>query len=248
MALVQLDRSKDRNKLPSAFERDRVTSAPRDVAAAGFGTLMLIAGLRSTRGPATTISVLGFGLACFGVARLLGVGRLVDASPYERTIAQDRNWRAAAVITRSVTIGRPREEVYRHWRNLPNLAQASDDIVRVELLDGDGRRSRWVMKGPGGARVFLLARMSEDEPGRLIAWESDRSSTVRHFGRIEFRDAPSERGCEVHLTLAYEPPMGRLGQLVAKIMRREPGVQARDALRRLKQVIEVGEIATSKTA
>tara|TARA_B100000949_G_C13871364_1_gene280733 strand:- start:311 stop:502 length:192 start_codon:yes stop_codon:yes gene_type:complete len=43
----------------------------------------------------------------------------------------------------------------------------------------------------------------------------------------------------------YDPPAGEVGRAIAKLLRKEPGVQARHDLKRLKMLMETGEIATS---
>ncbi len=60
-----------------------------------------------------------------------------------------------------------------------------------------------------------------------------------------FRDAPGGRGTIVTAIVAYKPPMGLLGQTVAKLFQAEPSVQARRDLKRLKMLLETGEIATN---
>ena len=47
------------------------------------------------------------------------------------------------------------------------------------------------------------------------------------------------------LTLTYDPPGGVVGKLVAKLFQRDPAIQARRNLRRLKQLMETGEVATA---
>jgi uncharacterized membrane protein len=69
---------------------------------------------------------------------------------------------------------------------------------------------------------------------------------VKNHGRVEFRDAPGGRGTELHATLVYEPPAGALGKLVAELFAVEPGMQAKRDLRRLKMLLETGEIATTE--
>ena len=50
-------------------------------------------------------------------------------------------------------------------------------------------------------------------------------------------------------TILYDPPAGIVGKLIAKMFQREPAIQARRDLRRFKQLMETGEIATaSRTA
>ena len=50
----------------------------------------------------------------------------------------------------------------------------------------------------------------------------------------------------VTATIAYDPPAGAVGKWIAKLFRREPKIQARRDLRRFKQFMETGEIATAR--
>ena len=62
---------------------------------------------------------------------------------------------------------------------------------------------------------------------------------------MRFRDAPAGRGTEIAATIAYRPPAGELGRLLLKLSRREPDIQVRHELKRLKMLLETGEIATA---
>jgi uncharacterized membrane protein len=48
------------------------------------------------------------------------------------------------------------------------------------------------------------------------------------------------------VTIVYDPPVGTLGKVIAKLFQREPNIQARRDLRRFKQLMETGEIPTSQ--
>ena len=148
-----------------------------------------------------------------------------------------------AVIGRTVTINRPREEVYAFWRDFSNLPGILDNVERIEVADE--RRSRWVVKAPAGKVVDWESIVTDDEPGRLIAWQSVEGADVRSSGRIEFLDAAPGRGTMVRATFSYDPPAGWLGEWMAKLFQREPNVQARRDLRRLKQFLETGEVTSS---
>lgn len=147
------------------------------------------------------------------------------------------------LIGRTVTIGRPRQEIYDFWRDFSNLAKVMENVERIDIIDR--RQSRWVVKAPGGSTVEWDSIVTEDEPGRLIAWESTEGSDIRSSGRVEFLDAAPGRGTMVRLTMVYDPPAGMIGQWVAKLLQREPAEQARRDLRRLKQFLETGEISSS---
>ncbi len=168
----------------------------------------------------------------------------VDQSEVAKQTADALGWDHAAVVGRSVTVNLPREQVYAFWRDFKNFPSFMENIESVSI--GDERRSHWVVQAPGGRTVEWDAVLNEDIPGELIAWSSVENAEIKNAGRIEFRDAAPGRGTIVTATIAYEPPAGRLGQLVAKLFQEDPKIQARRDLRRFKQVLETGEVATSR--
>ncbi|WP_206240099.1 SRPBCC family protein [Novosphingobium terrae] len=146
------------------------------------------------------------------------------------------------LIAHSVTINRPRDELYAFWHDFARLPEFMDNLERVEVIDA--LRSHWVVKAPAGRTVEWDAIITEEKEGELIAWTSTDSAEIANSGRISFRDA-GERGTVVTATIAYDPPGGVVGQVLAKLFQREPGLQARRDLRRFKQLMETGEIATN---
>jgi uncharacterized membrane protein len=172
----------------------------------------------------------------------------LTAAVHQRAVAHEvaeaRNWDTAAIAGRTVTINRPRAEVFAAWRDFRNLPRFMENIARVEV--GDGRRSHWVIEAPAGRTVEWDAEITEEEENRLLAWRSVEDAEIKNAGTIEFRDAPPGRGTEVTATIAYEPPAGELGKLFAKLFQKEPKMQARRDLRRFKQWMETGEVAVAQ--
>ena len=148
------------------------------------------------------------------------------------------------VTVQAVTIGKSREEVYAFFRKFSNLGLFMENIERVDEIDET--RSHWVVKAPLDHTVEWDAVLTADEPGRLIAWETAPGADVKNHGSVEFRDAPADRGVELHATIVYEPPAGALGKVIAELFQKEPGMQAKRDLRRLKMLLETGEIATTQ--
>jgi uncharacterized membrane protein len=101
------------------------------------------------------------------------------------------------------------------------------------------------VKGPAGAAIEWDAEITEDRPGELLAWRSLEGADVPNEGRVQFADAPGDRGTEIRVDLKYDPPAGKLGALVAGLFGEEPAQQLRDDMRRFKQVIETGEVLLS---
>jgi uncharacterized membrane protein len=146
-------------------------------------------------------------------------------------------------VTEAITINRPRNEVYSFWQNFENFPRFMAHLESIQVVDE--RLSHWKAKAPAGATVEWDAETVEDRPNELIAWRSLPDSEVPNSGMVRFRDAPGKRGTEVIVELSYQPPGGRLGALIAKLFGEEPGQQVKGDLRRLKQVMEIGEIVHS---
>jgi len=64
---------------------------------------------------------------------------------------------------------------------------------------------------------------------------------------VHFYEAAGGRGTVVRVVLEYQPPAGRVGQLVAKLFGEEPEQQVREDLRRFKAMMESGEIPNSRS-
>ena len=118
-----------------------------------------------------------------------------------------------------------------------------ENVESIEVLDD--RRSHWRVKAPADRTVEWTATITDEEEGRLIAWASEEGADVPNSGRVEFADAPGGRGTVVTATILYDPPGGVIGKIVAKMFQREPAIQARRELRRFKQLMETGEVATN---
>jgi len=147
------------------------------------------------------------------------------------------------LVGKTVTINRPKAELYSFWRDFTNLPRFMENVVTVvPVAEG---RTHWMVKAPAGKTVEWISVITEDRPDEAIAWTSEEGADVPNSGRIDFRDAPGGRGTWVSATILYDPPSGIIGKVVAKMFQREPAIQARRDLRRFKQLMETGEIATS---
>jgi len=155
-----------------------------------------------------------------------------------------RGFGAYDVVGRTVTIARPREELFAFWKDFANLSTFMENIVSVKPTGADGR-AVWTILAPAGRTVEVETEVVKEEPGKLIAWRSVPGSQIDTEGRVSFTDAPGNRGTRVSVRVAYKPPAGELGRMVAKLFMREPAVQARHDLKRFKMLMEAGEIATS---
>lgn len=204
-----------------------------------------------SRGAAGLAGLVAAGAIAAGVAlaassRKRGGGDVPDDAPgfTARGWMGGRPFGKYDVVGRSVTIARPREELYAFWRDFGNLSQFMENVEKVQPVGEDGH-CVWTLRAPAGRMVDVETRIVSEEEGHLIAWRSVDGSDIDTEGRVTFDDAPGNRGTRVSVRVAYKPPAGELGRLIAKMFAREPEVQARHDLRRFKMLMETGEIATS---
>jgi len=197
---------------------------------------------------ASALPWIGAGLAA---AAVIGVGALAISRRARRKNAAGAlelpNGSAAPTgdrrVSGSVTIARTPWEVYEFWRDLRNLPRFTRHVERVTVYDET--RSHWIVRAPAGRTVEWDATIIEDRPGETIAWHTVGSPDVSNAGVVRFRPAPGDQGTEVHVTLHYRPLLGAIGVAIATVLGEQPALQLRGDLRRLKQVLEIGEVMQS---
>jgi uncharacterized membrane protein len=150
--------------------------------------------------------------------------------------------KGSSIVARAVTINRPIGELFAYFRDFTNLPTFMENVERIDIIDQ--RRSHWVVKGPAGKSYEWTSAITDEAQDSFIAWASEDGADVPNSGRVDFRDAGA-RGTVVTATILYDPPGGAIGKLIAKMFQREPAIQARRDLRRFKQLMEAGEIATA---
>jgi uncharacterized membrane protein len=174
-------------------------------------------------------------------AAVAGVTAL-DLAASERAT---RRARAPIHVRKSITIDRPPGELYERWHDLTKLPGIMRHLASVEVTGP--RRSRWRANGPAGTTIEWEAETVDDQPDRRIAWQSLPDTKVPNRGAVEFEPAPGDRGTILRVDLQYDPPGGAAGAAIAKLFGKEPSQEIGEDLRRFKQVVETGEVATGKS-
>lgn len=151
---------------------------------------------------------------------------------------------AAVSVEKVVTINASVEDVFNFWRDFEHLPSFMAHLETVHNIDD--RRSHWVAKAPLGTTVEWDAEIVDERPNEIIAWRSLPGAHIPNQGRVQFKPATGNRGVEVRVSLEYNPPAGKLGALAAKVFGEEPDLQVAGDLRRLKQVLEAGEVPTTE--
>lgn len=146
-------------------------------------------------------------------------------------------------VEESFTIERPARELYDHWRNLENLPEFMQHLKSVRTIDD--RKSHWVIEMPM-MDLAWDAEITEDVPGERIAWRSTENADIETMGVVRFESRGDDR-TEVRVVIDYLVPYaGRAGAWLAKAIGRSPESLVREDLRRFKQLMEAGEVATTQ--
>lgn len=181
------------------------------------------------------------GVAILATTRRSGPRRPPDSAP-ARTARRSR-FGDRVVTGRTVTINAPRSEVFAMWRDPSRLPEFLRGVRSVGLA-GDGGW-RWRIAGPGGVEAEAETCILDERPDEALVWASTEDSEIDASGKIVVRDAPGGRGAQVEALIAYRPWGGVAGHWIAKAFGKDPKTQGRHELKRLKMLMETGEIATA---
>lgn len=200
-------------------------------AALGGGALALYALRRSGPGVGT-----GIGAA----AGVLGGALLVYRGASGHCLASAAFPDAAVRAEDRVIIERSVPEVYAFCRETDNLARFVAGL-EADVLTGngafEGRRRR-----PSGDSEPVRIVLTIDRSDRELGWRATLGDTVMH-GRMEL-EALQSRATEVRASVRYPLPPG-LRRLALPVERAAVQRFIGTSLRRLKQLMETGEVATT---
>lgn len=147
-------------------------------------------------------------------------------------------------VDEAITVQATPQEVYDFWRDVERFPEFMHHLEKVEAL-GDGR-SRWTARAPKEvATVSWETEITDDEPGRKLAWRSLPGADVHNTGTVRFAEAPKQGATEVHIQIAYHPPEGAPGSgLAARLFNPAFEQLIKEDARRFKHLMEAGEVPT----
>jgi uncharacterized membrane protein len=196
-------------------------------------------GLRRRDSSGWLVAALGGAIALRGASGHSAIYQRFGVSPFDGDSTGASVHGTGIRVLRSITVGRPIHEVYSFWRRLENLPRFMRHLIRVSALAP--RRYRWEAKAPFGT-VRWDAEIIEDHAPGLIAWRSLPGSQIDNAGSVHFQKARAGRGTEILVSLAYKPPAGPVGALVARLLGEEPHVQVSEDLERFKRILETNPV------
>ena len=98
-----------------------------------------------------------------------------------------------------------------------------------------------------GSRTAITVNRPIDETRRMWDDASFRPKYITETGAaVTFREAPGDRGTEIHVDLGSGIARGKVGTAVQRLRGSAPLAKAKDDLRHFKQLVETGVITRSE--
>lgn len=227
---------------PSASQPNLAT--PERLMSLLAGTVLIANGLRQGGLKGWPQVLIG---ACAAWRAYSGTCRIKHAlthSPFEQAFEQDRGWDGSKVISRSITVGKPRDEVFAFCRDPANLGAL---VPWVDGLEQIGERAyRWTARGPRDKTLYGELEQLEPKEGRKLHWLTGPDTMFKHDVQMHFSDAPAGRGTQIKVIAGCKTPLGGAGYALAAAISKFSDKALLNLLRAIKQTIETGEVSTNR--
>ncbi|KAB1907087.1 hypothetical protein [Micromonospora sp. AMSO31t] len=105
---------------------------------------------------------------------------------------------------------------------------------------------RWTIRGPLGVTLNSTVRLTEERTNQLLRYETTTGPGMRTRWTVRFSPGSQPDRTEVHEVLAT--PFGRLGRTALTLVGKPPAAEVAANLRRLKQLLETGEVTDTEHA
>lgn len=161
-----------------------------------------------------------------------------------RKLARESAAREPLELRASIGLEEQPDAVYRALRDPSNLTQYFGHAQDIELAGRDAFQLTTHVPFGGSSRWH--ARIVEDVPSRRIAWETLPESLLHIRAQVELSEQPGQRGTLLRATVAIQPTAAKLVAPLARMLGKAPDKWLMTQLRRFRQYIETGEIATTQ--
>ena len=139
-----------------------------------------------------------------------------------------------ATVEKTIDVQVPVSAAYDQWTQFEEFPQFMEGVVSVKQIDDS--HVHWVAE-IGGEREEWDAEIVEQEPDRVIAWQS--TGGLHNRGRVEF--VPISDGTRVFVAMDYEPE--GMKETVGAALGFDGGKIEGD-LERFKELVEGREVPT----
>ena len=192
------------------------------------GGALVAIGLQKRSALGWTVAALGGGIAAYGF-----IDRAVEAQP------KNVDW-----VKRCITIADSVENLYDFFSKPDNLVKIFPGVESIEPQPDE--HWVWHVALPSGRKFSFRTENVTTERPCFMHWKTTDDEPIDHHGKVEFRQAPGDRGTEIELRLTWRP-RGIATQVLASfgLIGKAAAWQGSEVLRRAKQLIETGELSTA---
>ena len=149
-------------------------------------------------------------------------------------------------VTRTTTVARPAEELYREWRTPQRLADFVYGAEPITVMDE--RRARWAVRIPGLGWRTWASEITDDRPGETIAWRTIGETDLPHEWVVRFAQAQDGRSTAVTLEIRSQVLGGQVTDALARLTGRSLEDHAAITLRNFKALMETGRVTRTRRA
>jgi uncharacterized membrane protein len=182
---------------------------------------------------ASTIAVLGVTALDVFCARLLSRGHYRQVS--RRHLSKMRGNR----LQETIAVNCSPELVYQFWRDFTNWTRIMTNIRAIE--PSGEKRLRWTANArANGRNLEWDAELIEDRPNELISWRTIGNGLIENAGSVRISQAPAGHGTMVRIEMLQRPAW-----VMRAVFGTDPTFHLRESLRRMKALLETGEIPTT---
>ena len=102
-------------------------------------------------------------------------------------------------VDKAVLVRAAPERLFAFWRNYENLPRIMSNLDWVRITGPT--RSRWALRGPGGATLEWDAEIINERPNELIAWQTVNDARMAHAGSVHFEPTADPQATIVRVSL-----------------------------------------------
>jgi uncharacterized membrane protein len=140
-------------------------------------------------------------------------------------------------VRAAITIGCEPQAAYSYWRDLSKAPGYMAGVQEVRVVSE--KVAVWRTKPLRGRSFSWVGETTDDIPGERIAWQMIGSDVLKGSGQVEFRSGLRPGTTEVVLRQEIFFPVTVSTRVTRSLMAR----QLEETLRKLKQILETGEVA-----
>jgi uncharacterized membrane protein len=234
--------SSDHSDIPQLSSSNVINvSWPERMISTTLGALLLTNGVGNLfRNPSSALlkTVLGGYLVYRGASGNCALYNLLGSNSEGQVHSGSVNIRTTMVVNK------PKNEVYRFWRNLENLPLFMKHLKSVK--EDDNKTSHWEALIPGNVGIVKWeANIVEDEENRKIAWRSTAESMIENAGKVVFEEALGGQGTKLDIIISYRPPAGDIGKGIANMLNPMVEKYVREDVANFKTHIETKSTGTA---